>query len=251
MTISDALPVQFWSVLTDTYNEKEVDGVFKKCFCAPWNCSDLIKIQFDFGAIDAYYLKLIDTNGSVLHSISFSLTTGTVYTASFSPTTYSLCDDTISLSIYRNSTELYKSDCLHIKSDWNETVLIYYSNNRNFAGLNYSAVSPDPEFSIRIPGVFFEERFPEEDEVLELSNSRSIQLNAQVKAQRFLKVGSMPDYMHRKLKLILKHQFVEIDNQDWVKGGEDAYELLQMGKNSLRQARVWLTEKDYILRNVL
>lgn len=250
MVISDALPVQFWSVDTDTYNEKNLQGVFKRCFCHPWNCDDIIKLQVDFEILDAIILKIFDEDGIELQSIPFTNTIDTVYSVSFSPSTYDMCDDIIQLKIFRGSTALYKSDCLDIKASHGETIEITYSNDRNFASLNYSVVTPDPEFSIRIPACFVHERFPEEDEVIELSNSRSIQLNAQVKAQRLLEIKAMPYYMHRKLKLILKHQFVTIDFQEWVKA--DPYEEGQSNRrNVLRQATVWLTEKDYIIRNVL
>lgn len=251
MVVSDACPVQFWSVLTDTFNEKEVDGIFRKCFCAPWEADDVIKIQVDFDIIDALYLKIYDEDDVVLQTLNFSLVTGTVYSVSFSPSTYNIIDEQIRLSIFRGTTEIFKSDCLHVKPEWDETVLIEYSSNRNFAGLNYSNVSPDPEFQIRIPAIFFNERHPQENEVIELSNSRSIQLNAQLKAQRWLKVKDMPPYMHRKLILVLMHQFVTIDLQEWVK--QDVYEEIPPANPRwpLYKATCWLTEKDYILRDVL
>lgn len=250
MVISDALPVQFWPVSKSTYNETEPEGAFRKCFCQPWQATDIIRTQIDFGIIDALSLKIYDSDGALIQSLTMSNTIGTVYTASFYPVTYDILNEQIQLKIFRGANELFKSDCLHVKEVWDETVLITYSNARNFASLNYSNVSPDPEFYIRIPAVFNEERFPEEQEVLELSNSREIQLNGQVKAQRELSIGPMPFHMHRKLKLVLKHQNVEIDCQEWVK--EEEYEMKPGNKrNLLRQASVWLTEKDYIMRNVL
>lgn len=210
----------------------------------------MIRTQIDFGVIGSFSLKIYDTEDVLIQSIPMSNTLGTVYTVSFSPSTYDIFDEQIRLKIFIGGAELFKSDCLHVKQAWDETVVVIYSNARNFASLNYSDVSPDPEFFIRIPAVFNEERFPEEQETLELSNSREIQLNGQVKAQRELSIGPVPFYMHRKLKLILKHQFVEIDCQPWVK--EEEYEIKAGNKrNLLRQASCWLTEKDYIIRNVL
>lgn len=204
----------------------------------------------DFDIIDALSLKILDDEETILQSINFTNTIDTVYTAAFSPSDYGYCDDYLQLKIYRGANELYRSDCLHVKNSHDETVLITYSDNKNFASLNYSLVTPDPEFHIRIPATFFHERFPEESEVIELSNSRSIQLNGQVKAQRKLEIGPMPYYMHRKLKLILKHQFVEIDSQDWVQS--EAYEIIESNRRfSNKQATVWLDEKDFIMRNVL
>jgi hypothetical protein len=155
--------------------------------------------------------------------------------------------DSISIE---SSQLMAKSDCIQFKEDHDETVLITYSNNRPFDSLSSSVGTPDHAFNLRIPAVFFKERFPEESEVMELSNNRSIQLNAQVKAQRFLNVGPMPFYMHRKAKLALSFGTVTIDGQYWVK--EEAYEVAETKRtHPLSKAQCWLTEKDTIYRNVL
>lgn len=397
MTFSDALPVQFWAGSAETYNEKTPQGVFSKCFCSPWKCTDTIRVQFTETGGQEFSLAIVNSDEEIVGTVQFTEVANGVYSAVFSPEDEGVCDEIVSLevtssdflllapsawtdgsgigvtafdtktattftealtstdetvsaemplvvpsgavitinytvavsgtwvaggaipifisftlkdsggntvstgsltvpdkTITANGTYQYteiltatgtsavldldlvevvssgtadiiitispgellysdgtaKSDCLSVKTIQDETVLITYSDNKNFAGLQYSAISPDPEFNIRIPSTFFHERFPEESEVIELSNSRSIQLNAQVKAQRKLEIGPMPYYMHRKLKLILKHQFVEIDSQDWVQS--EAYELTEGNRRSpLKQAVVWLDEKDYILRNIL
>ncbi len=149
-----------------------------------------------------------------------------------------------------NEEIVAESDCIKIASTYNETILITYSNHRNFADLENLDVSPDPEYQIRIPAVFFEERFPEEQEIIELSNSTSVQAFAQIKAQKLLRIGQMPFYMHRKLKLILAHQFVSVDGTDYVK--QEPYDIIEGNKRyPLRQATCWLTEKNYIKRNIL
>jgi hypothetical protein len=85
---------------------------------------------------------------------------------------------------------------------------------------------------------------------MELSNSQSLQLNAELKVQKHLEVGPMPYYMHNKLLLILMHDFVTINGVQYVK--EESYELLDSTRrNPMRQAKVWLTQKDYIVRNIL
>jgi hypothetical protein len=253
MVKSDALPIQFWSVLTDTFNEKQNPGIYNKCFCLPWESEDPIKDQFDFGTADSYFLRVYDEDLMLLQTLPYTNTIGTVYSISFTPFDYDITDQKIRLRLYRNQTELFKSDCIHVKPEWEETVLVEYSSSRNFASINYTQVSPDPEFYLRIPAIFFQERFPEEGEVIELSNNRSIQLNAQIKAQRLLRIKDMPAYMHRKLKLVLIHQNITIDSQDWVKEGGQEYELVTSSNPRwpMQKAQVWLTEKDYIIRNVL
>lgn len=405
MTFSDALPIQFWAASAETYNEKDPEGVFRKCFCQPWKCDDTVHIQFtdalaghgissvslpalnewiglstsgdledwttgaaptvnlpgpggggsatseklyaNYAFIDGrtyeitllytkaynsgssnprtitlsvldsgfntifsntdstpaspggddavsitftatsactriavsasdgsnvditinshfatvsnpagYDLVIIDSDGTDVHSMQFSaieMDNGEyLHYLSFTFQDFSpdVCGEQVRLEV-RNVGEAHaKSDCLDVRATQSGTVLITYYDSKNFAGLQYSVTSPDPEFKIRIPATFFHERFPEESEVIELSNSRSIQLNGQVKAQRALEIGPMPYYMHRKMKLILKHQFVTIDSQDWVQS--ELYELVDGSRRSaLKQARVWLDEKDYIIRNVL
>jgi hypothetical protein len=397
LIFSDAQPVQFWLANCETYNEKEVDGIFSKCFCGPFNCDDEITIQFK-GASGYTYTLVILLEDLTTVTTNFSEVSTGVYQKSFTPTSLGICDEQIRLYVtsasgissnlivnggfdsgsnwttggnwsiaagqaefdinvsettggemYQNiltinsgdiltivtefvmsnfdvHTELiarlynpstggyqdtvlweytvgdiggtynrtfelmssgtftrlvliftnngvvadggysgnirsismsqismagaYKSDCLDIKTSHEETTLINYRNNRAFASLNSSVGTPDPEFNIRIPSVFFKERFPEESEVMELSNSTSVQLNAQVKAQRLLNIGPMPFYMHRKMKLVLKFQEVTIDGQEWTQ--EETYELAETRRtHPLSKAAVWLTEKDYIMRNVL
>lgn len=46
MTLSNALPVQFWLNGQESYNTKVVDGVEQVCFCQPFQCDDEINLQF-------------------------------------------------------------------------------------------------------------------------------------------------------------------------------------------------------------
>jgi hypothetical protein len=174
--------------------------------------------------------------------------------ASLIPSDHGICEQKIKFEVI-NTTEspdevVAKSDCILI-SDANPdpTVLIEYSNNRNFAGLVYENVSPEQTFSIRIPAVFFHERFPEEDEVAELSTS-IITLNGEMRAQRLLDTAHMPYYMHRKIKLILKHQAVTVAGLAIAK--QDAYEIDEGDRRwPLKKAKCWLTERDFVQRNVV
>lgn len=141
-----------------------------------------------------------------------------------------------------------KSDCLDIK-DHPESILLSYSNHRNFAGIQYELSSPEEIFYIRIPSVFYHERYPEEDEVIELSSSL-VTLNGTVRKQRRLETDYMPYYMHEKLKLILKHQTLEIFNRAWIK--QEAYEILEGDKRwPVKMARCWLSERDFVHRNII
>lgn len=157
-----------------------------------------------------------------------------------------------SVEIYteqEQEVEVAKSDCIHIKESHACTQLITYRNERNYAGLIYQNESPEIQFKFRIPVVFFRPRFPKTQQALDLSDA-TIALNSQIKVQRLFDTDFLPGYIHKKLNLIFAHHYIEIDNQTWV--CEEEYEMVETNRhNQTQKARVWLTESDFIARNVV
>lgn len=396
VTISDALPVQFWLSECDTYNEFEPQGVHHKCWCQPWNCDDEIVTQFQHTTGQALSLIALNEDGEILYESSIPEVQTGVYLETFTPSSISpeICDELIRLlvnavattifesqfnsgldgwtnegtgtawawnviyaevaltstafskeltkasvqpagsyrfksdaqfinfnssfsdlkftvSVYNGSTliktfiddtqhinidnnkqiiydlvftvsetftkvvmtaertsadsnnislsvnyaflysmnSLAKSDCLDVKTAHDETILVEYSNQRNYAGLVYENDSPDTTFKIRVPCRFVHEREPEEDEAIELTSSIVI-TSSQVKTQRLLEVKHAPYYFHKKLRRVLKHQSVTIFDKLWKQ--EDAYEPIE-GKKTwlLKSATCWLTQGNSVVRNVL
>lgn len=142
-----------------------------------------------------------------------------------------------------------KSDCLDIKDSHDCSNLITYSNAANFAGIDYDT-SPSPEFNLRVPSVFFHEEHTEEEKTHPLSDDTFIQTWARLTKKRRLEIGYVPYYFHEKMKLVLMHQFIEIDGEDWVK--RDPYEVTDGNKRyPLKTASVMLTDKNFIKRNLL
>lgn len=145
------------------------------------------------------------------------------------------------------------SDCIEIAESWPNSLLLEYSNRRNYAGIinDGSAGTPDQTtFALRIPAVFFIERYPETSQVETLSNNRDILLNSQIEVQRLLDVGYVPFYMHKKIQLVLTHQFLAIEGRNWVK--KETYEIADGNKrNSTRKAQCYLNDRDYVVRNIL
>lgn len=389
MEISDALPVQFWLIGCQTYNEHQAPGVHYSCFCQPWECDDEIKIQFTDTPGGSFSILIYDQDELLLDSIDMNEVSSGVYQLSFIPseTSPEVCDRLIQLRIQQNAgaqgvelpdldefansggtgdpwtlsatpsiatlfagttsegliadfafipgvqytinveftntnntiglftvavtdssdnvqfseaksgansgpnssvplvftatsdttririflvfsgaantttvtsivasrslgsdSIVAKSDCLDVR-DHPESILLTYSNHRNFAGIKYEISSPEELFYIRIPAIFYHERFPEEDEVIELSSSL-VTLNGTVRKQRRLDIDYVPYYFHEKIKLILKHQTLEINNRAWVK--QEAYEIVEGDKRwPVKMARVWLSERDFVHRNIL
>jgi len=72
MTISDSIPVQFWDIDEETFNEKAVCGMVKQdCFCQPFQCSDTIKIQFYDPNPLHWGLHVFDTSDQLITEIDF------------------------------------------------------------------------------------------------------------------------------------------------------------------------------------
>lgn len=252
MVISDALPVQFWLSDCDTYNEKEPEGVHRKCFCHPWQCTDNIDLQFTDDQDKEYSLDIVDSEDSILFTDSFTQD-GNTYSYSFTPQALSICNKEIQLKIIDDTSpesEVAKSDCLDIRTTQRVTQLITYGNvNRNFAGLVYVDASPDIEFQIRIPAIFFHSQPAMEQKGIDLT-SKSINTYSQFKNKRLLETDYMPDYMHKKVMQVLMHHYVLIDGREWV--AQDPYEIVEADRRwPLRKAKVLLTDKNSIIRNIL
>ena len=205
------------------------------------------------GSFTVEYLNNIAAdNGENTIEISFLATSNTTRIAFTYTSGMDVTISVTSVSGQRtvgDSEIVAKTDCLDIRQSHENTVLLSYSNVRNFAGLVYSGNSPDVTFQIRIPAIFFHQRFPEEDEVMELS-SELVTLNGTVRKQRLLDVDYVPYYSHEKFKLILKHQILTVFNRQWVK--QEAYEITEGDRRwPMKKAKCWISEKDFVHRNIL
>jgi len=254
MIFSDAQPIQFWSLECNTYNQQQSEGVHHKCFCQPWQCDDEIKIQFTNTVEDDFELSVRDEAASEILTLPFDvieLSDRFVYSLSLTPSEISpeICNQLIQFVVKNAVEDLYQSDCQDIRDDQPNTILANYSNHRNVFGLVYSVSSPEPTFNLRIPAIFFHQRFPKEEEVMQLSNSL-ISQNSVVRKQRLLDIDYVPYYFHEKLNLILQHQFVTIFNREWVT--QEAYEIPEGDRRwPAKKGKIYLTEKDFVMRNVL
>lgn len=154
------------------------------------------------------------------------------------------------ITLTKTSVIGYNSDCIDVRTEHECTKLITYSNNSDFAGIDYNAQSPSPEFNLRVPAMLFRATRPEEQEVHPLSNDEWIRVWSRMTKKKRLELGFMPDYMHEKLQLIFMHDNVEIDGLSWKK--RDPYELIEGDKrNPLMKANVLLTDKTFIKRNLI
>lgn len=72
MTISDSIPVQFWDIDEDTFNESQpICGLTPDCFCLPVNCTQEIPLQFTDEFERDYRITFYDTDDAEIIELSF------------------------------------------------------------------------------------------------------------------------------------------------------------------------------------
>lgn len=258
IVLSDSLPVQFWLPECDTYNEQEVVGINPACWNQPFNCDDPIVTQFTDEESLELTLLVRDQENNTLVELEIEEIirlingefVGGLYQVVLLPEEENICDQKIQLVIMNGETELAKSDGLHIKEDHQESTLFEYRNNRNFDGLVYDdSISPEQNFFIRVPGVFYHPRDQQEDKGFERTSS-TVVTSSKIKKQKLLQVPHAPHYFHTKLTRVLSHQTLIAHGKQWKK--EEAYEKDEGDlRYPLKKAMIWLTEKNSLRRNVL
>jgi hypothetical protein len=205
---------------------------------------------------DSFVLSVRDESGNELLQLPFdSFDNGNtfVYNLTLIPEESSpdLCDQFIQFVIIDETTgtERAQSDCQDIRVDQPNTILSNYRNHRNIFGLVYEDQSPDLDFYLRIPAIFYHQRFPKVEETMELSSSL-VSLNSTIRRQRRMDTDYLPYYFHEKIQLMLMHQFVTIYDREWV--SQDEYDIAEGNKMyPLKTARIWISEKEFVQRNVL
>lgn len=137
-------------------------------------------------------------------------------------------------------TPIFKSDLIYFTDDVFGTQLLQYSNANDYAGISYAAAE---KFCKRIPAKFYEEREPEEDESEALSDSTIVKLAGTVKRQKFLEIEPLPPYEILKIKLILKHNSLKVDDDYCIQ--EESMNVSKLNDRfALFISKVWLTLRD-------
>jgi hypothetical protein len=140
-------------------------------------------------------------------------------------------------------TTIFNSDYLDIRENHADTRLISVTNGIDYAGLAYEDITPAPQFSLRLKSKFYVPRFPEENESEPDGGGNVDKLSSEVKTQRLLEIDPLPPYMLKKLKLILQHNTIYVENQAWIK--EEPLDQEQVGdQNPFFKSSTYLTLKN-------
>lgn len=146
MTISDALPVQFWLNECETFNEYEAQGVHHVCWCAPWNCDDEIVVQFQHTTGLSMLLLAKDENGEYIYEAVIPEIQSGVYQTSLIPENQDICDELVQLLLSTDDSITR----LLAPSDWDDGVEAF--DSKSATEFTESAlVSGDNEVSATMP----------------------------------------------------------------------------------------------------
>lgn len=159
--------------------------------------------------------------------------------------------------IQRNNLDAYKSDYLSFKSSivsdtYNGSKLLSYKQSTNYASIQYP--NTGNYFTLRLPCKFFTERTQTVQTSINLT-SKSIDTSEFIKFQRWFQIPVMPDYMLKKVELILGHSVkgsLLIDSIEWTK--QESMNRSGAGgdiKYPEQMADIWLTEKNNGVRNII
>lgn len=222
MIISDSLPVQWYPAELPTFNEKVEIGVFGLPFFQKFNREDVFSVQLLHTASVVITLDVLDQDEAVLYTANLTEVSAGVYFHSFIFEDEGILEAYVSARLVIASVTISRTDQLDVRASHDESRWIAYTNSSDFAFLIYSGVAP-PTFGIRVDSKFYEERNPEENESEDLGDGSIEKLSGSVKIQRLLEIEPLPPHMHRKMKLIMKHNSIFVSNVSWL--SEDGYEI--------------------------
>lgn len=273
LTLSNALPVQFWPYGDYTFNELPLQFADNAPFYQEWQIDDIIKLQgTDTDASKEYALLITDINQNLLQVIAFTHT-GTYRQLSFSAATIDnpFADTCVYLYIaeqggtfditfdytFQDFTNIiYQSDLQRFSTavvqspSWGSK-LIQYSSTKNFASIQYP--NDSSPFFFRVPCRFLRQRFKTQQNSIQLSDSTTINTSTEITLQKLLTTIYVPDYLNYKLQLILQHAVrgsVSIDGDEFIM--DENYELTNPDpKTPMQMGQVWLTYKNKTTRNII
>lgn len=142
------------------------------------------------------------------------------------------------------------TDGIDVATEQPETVLLTYTNGRNYAGLKYGHLSPEVYFQLRLPAIFYQDRTVDTSKTTDLSSGEIIDTSSEIKFDKLLELGHIPNHLHRTIVIALSHTYKDIDGLAVTK--TNGYEKAEGRKTfSSKTAKIWLTERDTVIRNVI
>jgi hypothetical protein len=136
--------------------------------------------------------------------------------------------------------------CVHLRVSFPRSVLLEYTNDSNFAGMNYADGFIN---KIRIPAIFWKPVTPQEKSEYVTTAGQTITPVQSTRNQMELVTELLPEYVHKRLRLIFMHSGLRIDGVNYIAANNYEYEL--QDDYRMAHGRVILTEQGYLKENLL
>lgn len=276
VTISTALPLHWWSIDQNTFNESQFGFVLSRPYYHEWLDSDIIKDQITDTEDGSYTILFYDESNNLITSKDYVKTIiaglfvfdlefsfGSLPVAISDKKVRCYISNTGSLdSLTLDSTTLdttgtgnvYKTDFMNIRSaiynnqGWGSIVMNYKSST-NYYNIQYP--NNGDFFNLRIPGKFFSERIQETVNEIQLSDNVLATSRTQ-KFQTYLEPYQLPAYMMKKIAAALSH---DVSGSAQINGVEYQAENFDWSQTNSKapffKGKVWLTDKKNFIRNII
>lgn len=269
MIISDLNPLQFWilptphaldpasatavidlSALALTFNGEDKDSAVEYhpyFHVVKSNDQLLIQIVVDD---DSHTFKLSGRNkdGTLWQNFDLVQVSGSYFSVTVDLSLYpAIVGKKIFFAVVDDTDNLLLAvtDHNNVKETVSKSVLITYSNDSDFEN-----VLAGTEMKLRVPGVFVHSEFPEETETDELSDGSIVVLTGSVKTQKTLSVEPVPDFIHKKIKYLLKCSDLSIKGQNWKQEEAHVPDPPPNTMYELKRGKVKLTLDGSVVRQV-
>jgi hypothetical protein len=263
VTISDALPIRFVEkkcsgYLDKFYSELSSEGVYFPCYMQKMINSDIVTIQIVYEDLiysTVPHLAIYGLDDDVLlYSEEMTFITNDTYESAIDLSIANISEKKIYIKLLSGAMgspttfyyEFAKSEPIHVSDFHNETTLITYSDNRDFAGIKYE----DTNYvnRLRVESDFWQTKYPQEDEKYVKSNGVEVPLRSRVRESLTLRTAYCPAYQHKIITLAMSHLNIEINGNFYTKAGN--YEFENENKYSLAMGKIELSDKNYYKQNL-
>ena len=276
ITLSTALPIQFWASGVQTFNEIAKGFVLSRPYYHELLDTDLQKLQITDTVNNVYDLYFTDEFDNFITSVAFNQTIVGglfVYDVEFTFATLPVAigsDQKIRIYIIQGPGTFdatfdntfipdgyaYKSDLLYVRSQIDQnmgwgSIAIDYKSLSNYYNIQYPTSSGN-YFRLRVPARFYNEKITETVNEIQLSDSVFATSRSQ-KFQTYLELYQMPAYNLKKVAAALSHDVtgsVQINGVEYE--AADGLEWSQPDvKSSFFKGKIWLTEKQNFIRAII
>lgn len=237
--------------MADTlYRFENIVGVEIAPYKQPYPTWGVFVTQIEYDGANVPYLGFFDEDNNVIYENLGTSCGDNLYKWSFNLATYTnLYNKCIHCYIYTNQQNiatpepidvLAESEPLRVGAEFDNLVLLEYTNNEIFDTIDYTNYVNYAYVSSQFG---HEINYEETSTTYEQSNGTIIKLASTLKNKNLFLTDYLPRYEHEKLNLAFMHDNVNVNGESYVKASE--YSIKTIERYSLAQGSTILSKSNY------